>query len=72
MDIFNYTGTKIGIYEINIGGRWDSTNCWDDIIICGFNIIGFDYIPKFGRIIPKIARNKAGIIKPRYLVFSVF
>ncbi|KAI6442848.1 hypothetical protein MCOR17_011537 [Pyricularia oryzae] len=27
VDIFNHTGTKVGIYEVNIGGRWDSTNC---------------------------------------------
>ncbi|TLD04423.1 uncharacterized protein PgNI_12164 [Pyricularia grisea] len=62
---------KLGIYEINIGGRWDSTNCWDDTVVCGFNTIGFDHTPKFGRTIPEIARNKAGIIKPGYLVFSV-
>ncbi|KAI6616787.1 hypothetical protein MCOR14_010927 [Pyricularia oryzae] len=71
VDIFNQTGTKVGIYEVNIGGRWDSTNCWDDTVVCGFNTIGLDHTPKFGRTIPEIARNKAGIMKPGCLAFSV-
>lgn len=71
VDIFNQTGTKVGIYEVNIGGRWDSTNCWDDTVVCGFNTIGLDHTPKLGRTIPEIARNKAGIMKPGCLAFSV-
>ncbi|KAI7908551.1 hypothetical protein M0657_012236 [Pyricularia oryzae] len=61
----------VGIYEVNIGGRWDSTNCWDDTVVCGFNTIGLDHTPKLGRTIPEIARNKAGIMKPGCLAFSL-
>lgn len=71
VDIFNFMEVQVGIYEVNIGGRWDSTNCWNDTVVCGFSTIGVDHVPKLGHTVEEIARNKAGIMKPGCLAFSV-
>ena len=63
---FHYFARKkvdIAIIETGLGGRLDSTN----IIMPKLSVItniGFDHVKFLGNTLPKIAREKAGIIKP--------
>jgi dihydrofolate synthase/folylpolyglutamate synthase len=52
------------VIEVGMGGRLDSTNVVDPILSVITNI-GFDHTEVLGDTLPKIASEKAGIIKPR-------
>jgi len=53
----------IAVVEVGLGGRLDSTNVLTPILSVITNI-GFDHTEFLGNTLPKIAREKAGIIKP--------
>ena len=53
----------IAVVEVGLGGRLDSTNVLTPILSVITNI-GFDHMEFLGNTLPKIAREKAGIIKP--------
>ena len=53
----------IAVVETGLGGRLDSTNVLTPILSVITNI-GFDHTEFLGNTLPKIAREKAGIIKP--------
>ncbi|NLC50599.1 MAG: bifunctional folylpolyglutamate synthase/dihydrofolate synthase [Bacteroidales bacterium] len=60
---FKHCEVDVAIVETGLGGRLDSTN----IILPNLSIItniGFDHIQYLGNTLPKIAAEKAGIIKP--------
>ena len=60
---FQFMEVDLAIIETGLGGRLDSTN----IILPNLSIItniGFDHIQYLGNTLPKIAAEKAGIIKP--------
>ena len=60
---FQKMEVDLAIIETGLGGRLDSTN----IILPNLSIItniGFDHIQYLGNTLPKIAAEKAGIIKP--------
>lgn len=60
---FKHCEIDVAIVETGLGGRLDSTN----IILPNLSIItniGFDHIQYLGNTLPKIAAEKAGIIKP--------
>lgn len=60
---FKHSEVDIAIVETGLGGRLDSTN----IILPNLSIItniGFDHTQYLGNTLPKIAAEKAGIIKP--------
>ena len=60
---FKHMEVDVAIIETGLGGRLDSTN----IILPNLSIItniGFDHIQYLGNTLPKIAAEKAGIIKP--------
>ena len=60
---FQKMEVDVAIIETGLGGRLDSTN----IILpnlCIITNIGFDHIQYLGNSLPKIAAEKAGIIKP--------
>lgn len=60
---------RCAILEVGLGGRLDSTNvCHADISI--ITSISFDHIQQLGPTFRDIAREKAGIIKPRTPVVS--
>ena len=62
-DYFAKKKVDIAIVEVGLGGRLDSTN----IImpeVCLITNIGMDHMNFLGDTLPKIAREKAGIIKP--------
>ena len=60
---FQHMQVDVAIIETGLGGRLDSTN----IILPNLSIItniGFDHTQYLGNTLPKIAAEKAGIIKP--------
>ena len=60
---FKDQNIDIAIIEVGLGGRFDSTNIIQPIL-CLITNIGFDHMEILGDTIPKIANEKAGIIKP--------
>lgn len=63
---FNYFATEkvdIAIIETGLGGRLDSTNVITPLLSVITNI-GWDHMNLLGDTLPKIAGEKAGIIKP--------
>lgn len=70
---FDYFATMhsidIGIVEVGLGGRLDSTNVIDPILSV-ITTIGMDHIGILGDTLAKIASEKAGIIKPNRPVVS--
>ncbi|MEJ7691891.1 folylpolyglutamate synthase/dihydrofolate synthase family protein [Daejeonella sp.] len=53
----------IAVIEVGLGGRLDSTNIITPLVSVITNI-GFDHVNILGDTLPKIASEKAGIIKP--------
>lgn len=53
----------VAVVEVGLGGRLDSTNVLTPLLSVITNI-GFDHTEFLGNTLPKIAREKAGIIKP--------
>jgi dihydrofolate synthase/folylpolyglutamate synthase len=64
---FNYFAKKkvdIAIIEVGLGGRLDSTNVIKPLLSLITNI-SYDHTNLLGNTLPKIAKEKAGIIKPK-------
>ena len=59
---FDYLKTDINIIETGLGGRLDSTNVINPMMSIITNI-GYDHMNLLGDTLPKIAGEKAGIIK---------
>lgn len=62
-DYFKSENIDIGIIEVGLGGRLDSTNVISPIL-SAITSIGFDHMDILGDTIVAIASEKAGIIKP--------
>jgi dihydrofolate synthase/folylpolyglutamate synthase len=63
-DIFAKQQVDIAIIETGLGGRLDSTNIINPLLSIITNI-GWDHMNILGDTLPKIAAEKAGIIKPK-------
>ncbi|GGD49189.1 tetrahydrofolate synthase [Emticicia aquatilis] len=61
-DFFANENVDIAVIEVGLGGRLDSTNIITPILSVITNI-GFDHVNILGDTLPKIASEKAGIIK---------
>lgn len=61
-DYFSHEKVDIAIIEVGLGGRLDSTNVITPILSVITNI-SFDHMNLLGDTLPKIATEKAGIIK---------
>ncbi|MCM5661768.1 bifunctional folylpolyglutamate synthase/dihydrofolate synthase [Galbibacter mesophilus] len=61
---FSKEQVDIAIIEVGLGGRFDSTNIITPEVSLITNI-GFDHTEFLGDTLPKIASEKAGIIKPK-------
>ena len=62
-EYFREAGVEVAVVEVGLGGRFDSTN----VILPEVSLlaaIGFDHMKTLGGTLPKIAWEKAGIIKP--------
>ncbi|HXB40427.1 MAG TPA: Mur ligase family protein [Bacteroidia bacterium] len=66
-DFFSKEKTDIAIIEVGLGGRLDSTNVIMPIASLITNI-GYDHTALLGSTLQKIAKEKAGIIKPKTCV----
>jgi dihydrofolate synthase/folylpolyglutamate synthase len=63
---FQRLGVDLAVLEVGMGGRLDATNVATPLVSV-ITPIGFDHTEVLGDTIPKIAREKAGIIKPHGL-----
>lgn len=66
---FNRRSIDIGVLEVGMGGRWDSTNVCDHVVGVITNV-SFDHTEYLGNTLGKIAAEKAGIIKKNGLVVT--
>jgi dihydrofolate synthase/folylpolyglutamate synthase len=62
-DFFAKENVYVAVIEVGLGGRLDSTNILQPDLSIITNI-GFDHMDVLGDTLPKIAFEKAGIIKP--------
>jgi dihydrofolate synthase / folylpolyglutamate synthase len=60
---FQRVGVDLAVLEVGMGGRLDATNVATPLVSV-VTPISFDHTEVLGDTIPKIAREKAGIIKP--------
>lgn len=71
-DYFSRMELDFAVIEVGLGGRLDSTNIINPILSIITNI-GWDHTDLLGDTLPKIATEKAGIIKPNIpVVISQF
>ena len=66
---FNARSIDIGVLEVGMGGRWDSTNVCDHVAGVITNV-SFDHTEYLGNTLGEIAGEKAGIIKENSLVVT--
>ena len=61
---FKEQKVDVAIIETGLGGRLDATNTIDQPLACVITSIGLEHTQYLGDTLGKIAREKAGIIKP--------
>lgn len=61
--LFSQEKVDIAVIEVGLGGRHDSTNIISNVILSLITNIGYDHMDILGDTLPKIANEKAGIIK---------
>ena len=61
---FRQEQTDIIISETGLGGRLDPTNVIPKPAVCAITAIGMDHMQMLGDTLPRIAGEKAGIMKP--------
>lgn len=69
--VFLSEGVKCAIYEVGIGGEYDSTNIVPHPVATGVTSLGIDHTNMLGNTIEEIAWNKGGIYKSSALALSV-
>lgn len=68
--IFAQEKVECAILEVGLGGRLDATNLVRSPTVCGVTSLGLDHVEVLGDTLAKIAREKAGIFKPRVPAFT--
>ena len=63
-EYFSSAGVELAVLEVGMGGRLDATNIVDPCISV-ITDIDFDHQKFLGDTLPQIAREKAGILRPR-------
>jgi dihydrofolate synthase/folylpolyglutamate synthase len=63
-EYFASAGVELAVLEVGMGGRLDATNIVDPCISV-ITDIDFDHQKFLGNTLPEIAREKAGILRPR-------
>ncbi len=66
-DFFSRSDVEVAVIETGLGGRLDATNVILPILSVVTNI-GLDHTEFLGSTLPKVATEKAGIIKPKVAV----
>ncbi|KAK6465361.1 Mur ligase [Scheffersomyces coipomensis] len=62
--VFMQEGIDTAIYEVGVGGKYDSTNIIDKPTVTGISSLGIDHTFMLGNTIDSITWNKTGIFKP--------
>ena len=62
-EYFSRNHCDLVILEVGMGGRLDSTNVIEKAEVAVITSIGYDHMKELGNTLPKIAKEKAGIIK---------
>jgi dihydrofolate synthase/folylpolyglutamate synthase len=60
---FADVGVDVGVLEVGLGGRLDSTNVIDAPVACAITSVGYDHMDILGETLAEIAGEKAGILK---------
>jgi dihydrofolate synthase/folylpolyglutamate synthase len=66
---FQERHVEVAVLETGLGGRLDATNVVPKPLACAITSIDFDHMQWLGQTLPRIAAEKAGIIKRRVPVF---
>ncbi|EGW33153.1 folylpolyglutamate synthetase [Spathaspora passalidarum NRRL Y-27907] len=61
--VFLQEGIDTAIYEVGVGGTYDSTNIIDKPTVTGISALGIDHTFMLGNTIESITENKTGIFK---------
>lgn len=69
--VFMQENVDAAIYEVGVGGEYDSTNIVDRPLVTGISSLGIDHTFTLGDTIDKIAWHKAGIQKKGVPSFTV-
>lgn len=64
-------GVDTAVFEVGVGGEFDSTNIIEKPTVTGITSLGIDHVAVLGATIEEIAWHKAGIIKSLRPVFTV-
>jgi dihydrofolate synthase len=63
-EVFAQEKIEMGVIEVGLGGRLDSTNTMQHKVVTVISKIGLDHQSFLGNTIEEIAREKAGIMRP--------
>jgi folylpolyglutamate synthase/dihydrofolate synthase len=63
-EVFAQEKIEMGVIEVGLGGRLDSTNAMENKVVTVISKIGLDHQSFLGNTIEEIAREKAGIMRP--------
>lgn len=69
--VFLQERVNTAIYEVGVGGEYDSTNIVESPLATGISTIGIDHTAVLGNTISEIAWHKAGILKKQCPNFYV-
>ena len=69
-EYFAMRGVQLAVLEVGMGGRLDATNVVDPIVAV-ITDVALDHQKFLGNTIAEIAREKAGIIRPRGIVVTL-
>ncbi|CUS20407.1 LAQU0S01e05908g1_1 [Lachancea quebecensis] len=69
--VFMQEGCDSCIYEVGVGGEFDSTNIIESPTACGVSLLGIDHTFMLGETIEEIAWNKGGIFKKGSPAFTI-
>lgn len=69
--VFIVEKVDVAIFEVGVGGEYDSTNLFPAPSVCGITSLGLDHTALLGDSIDKIAWHKAGIMKLNRPCYSV-
>ena len=69
--VFLQEGVDAAVYEVGMGGEFDSTNIVDHPAVTGISTLGIDHVAVLGETIEEIAWHKAGIQKEGVPSFTV-
>lgn len=63
-EVFAQEKVEMGVIEVGLGGRLDSTNAMQNKAVTVISKIGLDHQSYLGNTIEEIAREKAGVMRP--------